>query len=65
MLVLSRDARKGKNEVVLEVGDEQIVVRVMRGKRGEIRIGFTASQNVRILRRELLDKEINEPSFEP
>lgn len=53
MLVLSR---KRDEKILLKVGDEEIVVTVVRIDANKVRIGIQASDNVTILRQELVDK---------
>ncbi|MGO1073860.1 carbon storage regulator [Lysobacter sp. CA199] len=59
MLVLSRVPME-----VLLIGEE-IEVRVLRISRGEVRLGITTPRDVAILRGELLDRPVDQPSRNP
>lgn len=50
MLVL---ARKQEEVIVIEVGGEKVYLVVVGVKNGVVRLGFTASQSVRIDRQEV------------
>ena len=53
--------RKEKESVILEVGEEKIEVIVVASRSDHsVRLAFNASDNVTIIRTELLDKENND-----
>lgn len=54
MLVLSR---KRDEKIVLRIGKEDVELTVVRIDANKVRLGISASENVTILRSELLGKE--------
>lgn len=61
MLVL---ARNFGHEIIITVGEEKIVIKVIEMTGKQVKLGFTASQNVRIDRKEIHDA-IMETGFNP
>lgn len=62
MLVLSR----GKSqEVIITCGEERIVVTVAEIRGDRVRLGFTASQYVRINRAEVEERDANRTDLPP
>lgn len=59
MLVLSR---KRDEKIILKVGDEQIEITVVRIDANKVRIGIQASDEVQILRSELVETKEKEPA---
>lgn len=54
MLVLSR---KKDEKILLQTGDEEITITVVRIDANKVRIGIKAGENVSILREELVGKD--------
>ncbi len=63
MLVLARSAKAGNSTIVMSNGTETIAVKVLRNNGLEVRIGFDAPGDWKILREELI-KESDGPQFE-
>lgn len=61
MLVLGRNWGQ---EIILTVGDETIVIKAIEMTGRQVKLGITASQNVRIDRKEIHDS-IMETGFNP
>lgn len=62
MLVLSR----GKNqEVIITCGEERVIVRVTEIRGDRVRLGFTASQQVRINRAEVEERDADRSDLPP
>ena len=63
MLVLARSAKSGNSTIVMTNGTETIAVKVLRNNGIEVRLGFDAPGNWKILREELIE-ESDGPQFE-
>lgn len=63
MLVLARSAKAGNNKIVITNGTETIAVKVLRNNEINVRLGFDAPGNWKILREELIE-ESDGPQFE-
>lgn len=61
MLVLGRNWGQ---EIIITVGDEKIVIKAIEHTGRQVKLGITASQNVRIDRKEVYDS-IMETEFNP
>ena len=61
MLVLRRSIAE---EIIITVGEEKIVIKVIEMTGKQVKLGFTASHNVRIDRKEIHDA-IMETGFNP
>jgi carbon storage regulator CsrA len=61
MLVLGRNWGQ---EIILTVGDETIVIKAIEHTGRQVKLGITASQNVRVDRKEIHDS-IMETGFNP
>ena len=60
MLVLQRDARHDR-DIVVKVGDEEILIRVCETRGARVRLGIIASKDVEIHRRETFEKAYHRP----
>lgn len=61
MLVLGRNWGQ---EIIITVGDEKIVIKAIEHTGKQVKLGITASQNVRVDRKEVYDS-IMETGFNP
>jgi carbon storage regulator len=57
MLILSRNFGQ-----TIKIGDD-IDIKIIRGKYNEARIGINAPKEIKVLREELINKDIDEPSI--
>lgn len=56
MLVLTRDACEQTRDIVIQVGEEEILLRVVEIRGHRVRLGLVAHKSVKLHRREIFEQ---------